>query len=134
MYILSLKDVQFSLDANPYTELRKLLDTSMRSKFKYVIYAALVTNLVLLILTIQHPGSLLFIMATIAFVALITDTLLTVKGSLPINDIINTWTPTNYPANWADYRAQWFTVFRYRQMANIIGFICLLTGVVFGCS
>lgn len=104
----------------------------MRGNFKYVIYAALLTNFILVISTIKKPGSLLFITAAIAFAALIADTLLTVKGNLPINDIINTWSSDSYPENWADYRAKWFNIFQYRQIANIIGFVCLSIGAVFG--
>jgi Cyclic nucleotide-binding domain len=79
----------------------------------------------------EIPGSVLFIAAAIAFVALVVDTLLTVKGNLPINDIINTWSP-DHPTNWADYRTKWFGIFQYRQMANIIGFVCLMIGGIFG--
>jgi hypothetical protein len=132
MYILSLKHVQFNLEANPYTDLRKLIDKSMRANFKYVVYAALLANFMLVISTIKNPGSLLFITAAIAFVALITDTVLTLKGNLPINDIINAWTRDSIPANWADYRTKWFNIFQYRQIANIIGFVSLAIGAVFG--
>jgi hypothetical protein len=132
MYILALKNVQLNLGANSYTEIRKLTDTAMRSNFKYVIYAALSANLLLLIANIKNPVSLIFITAAIAFVALVTDILLTVKGNLPVNDIINTWSADNIPANWTDVRTKWFTVFQYRQVANITGFISLLIGVVFG--
>src|SRR5688500_1870139 len=92
MYILSLKHVQLNLEANSYTELRKLFDTSMMGNLKYVIYAALLANLLLFISTIKTPGSLLFIATAIALVALIADIMLTLKGNLPINDVINTWT------------------------------------------
>lgn len=132
MYILALKDVQLQLDANAYTEFRKLIDISMRESFKYVIYAALLTSLALMIVTIKKPGSLIFITSTIAFVALVVDTILTVKGSLPINDVINTWSENNYPTNWAEYRTKWLTFFQYRQVANITGFVSLLIGGVFG--
>lgn len=132
MYILALKNVQLNLGVDSYTEFRKLIDNSMRSNFKYVIYAVLLANLTLIISTIKDPGSLVFITAVIAFVALITDTLLTVKGSLPINDIINTWSADNYPANWAEYRTKWLNIFQYRQIANITGFVSLLIGAVFG--
>ncbi len=132
MYILALKDVQLNLQAGSYTEIRKLIDTSMRGNFKYVIYAALLFSLLLVILNIKNPGSLVFITASIAFVALVADTLLTVKGNLPINDIINTWSADNIPANWTDYRTKWFRIFQYRQLANITGFVSLLVGAVFG--
>lgn len=132
MYMLALKDVQLNLQAGPYTEVRKLIDSSMRGNFKYVIYAALLFSLLLVILNIKTPGSPVFIAASIAFIALVADTLLTVKGNLPINDIINAWTTDTIPANWADYRAKWFRIFQYRQIANITGFVSLLVAAVFG--
>jgi uncharacterized membrane protein len=131
MYILALKHVQLSLDAHGYIELRKLIDASMRGNFKYVVYGALLTNLALLLSTVKNPGGLLFITAAIAFVALVIDTWLTVKGNLPINDLINTWSSDSYPTNWADYRAKWFKIFQYRQIASIVGFLSLLIGAVF---
>jgi len=131
MYILALKRVQVALEAIPYMEFRKRIDASMRRNFKYVVYAALLSNLLLVVFTIKNPGSLLFLSAAVAFVALIADTLITVKGNLPINDVINGWTPDSYPENWADYRTQWLHTFQYRQIANIAGFVSLLIGAVF---
>jgi hypothetical protein len=132
MYILSLKDVQLKLEFNTYTEIRKLIDLSMRANFKYAIYAALLGNLLLVISNIKNPGSLIFITSTISLVALIADIFLTLKGSLPINDIINTWSSDNYPKNWSEIRMQWFNIFQYRQIVNITGWISLLIGAVFG--
>jgi uncharacterized membrane protein len=132
MYLLSLQHVQLNLDANAYTQLRQLTDASMRSNFKYVVYAALLMNLLLVLVNGKTPSSWAFMTALIAFIALVVDTLLTLKGNLPINDMINTWTVDHYPANWADYRSQWFRIFHYRQVANIIGFVSLLVGAVFG--
>lgn len=132
MYILSLKDVQLHLDVNTYTEVRKLTDISMRASFKYVIYAALIANILLIIATVKTPGSIGFITAVIAFVALLAEVLLTLKGSLPVNDIINTWTANNYPSNWTEIREQWFSIFQYRQIATILGFISLVAGSIFG--
>jgi hypothetical protein len=131
MYILALKDVQLKLEFNTYTEIRKLIDLSMRANFKYAIYAALLGNLLLVIINIKNPNSLIFITSTISLVALIIDIFLTLKGNLPINDIINTWSSDNYPKNWSEIRMQWFNIFQYRQIANITGWISLLIGVVF---
>lgn len=132
MYMLTLKQVQLNLDAQSYTELRKLIDTGMNSNFKYVMYIALFSNFTLVFCTIKNPSNILFITAVIAFVALIADVLLALKGSIPINEVINSWSNNNYPTNWAEYRAKWFSIFQYRQVANIIGFIGLLIGAVCG--
>jgi uncharacterized membrane protein len=132
VYILSLKEVQLNLGANAYTEIRKLIDISMRASFKYVIYSALLANVLLVIATVKTPTSLVFITATIALLALVAEILLTLKGNLPINDAINKWSADNVPANWTSFRDKWFTIFQYRQIASITGFISLLIGAVFG--
>ena len=132
MYIIALKKAQTAMQANSYIEFRKLLDAGFVANFKYVIYAALLTNLLLVIVTIKEPGSLLFITAAIAFAAIVIDTLLAVKGNIPINNLINTWSADHYPGNWAGYRTKWLEYFQYRQVANITGFVSLLVGTVFG--
>jgi uncharacterized membrane protein len=132
MYILSLRRTQLTLGPNAYIEIRKRLDANMRANFKYPVYLSLLSNLFLLVVTIQNPGSTIFITSTIAFVALVADTFITVKGNLPVNDIINSWSMDSYPANWTEYRAKWLLLFQYRQIANITGFISLLIGAVFG--
>lgn len=132
MYIFSLKQTQLSLESGSYTTLRKLIDANMRLTFKWVIYGALITNLLLVIVTIKTPGCLLFITSSIALITLLADTILTVKGNLPVNDIINSWCVDNRPADCSTYRTKWLTIFQYRQIANITGFISLLIGAVFG--
>lgn len=132
MYIIALKNVQTGMAAGPYIELRKLLDISFRTNFKFIVYAALLLNLVLVINSAKAPGSIFFISSLIAFIALVADVLLALKGNIPINNLINTWTINNYPGNWADYRTKWLKIFQYRQICNIAGFISLVAGTVFG--
>jgi hypothetical protein len=131
MYILALKNTQMALDGYAYTQVRQLIDANMQAILKYVIYAALAANLLLVILSGRTPGSVEFITALIALLLLITDILLTLKGNVPLNQIINSWTPTNPPADWRDIRDNWFRIFRYRQIAIITGMISLLAGVVY---
>jgi hypothetical protein len=131
MYFFALKNVQLNLDANSYIELRKLIDISMSNKFRYMMHTALLANLLLIVSNFKNVGSLLFITSAIAFVALIIDAMTAVKGNIPINTIISTWSPDNYPTNWEDYRTKWLSIFQYRQLANITGFVSLLIGAVF---
>jgi hypothetical protein len=132
MYIVALKNVQYGMQAESYIELRKALDVNFRANYKYAVYAALLTSLLLVLVNIKSPGSLLFISASIAFLALIIDLLLMMKGNMPINNLINTWTAENYPGNWTEYRAKWLRIFFYREMATITGFVSILIGAVFG--
>jgi hypothetical protein len=130
-YIISLTDVQQKMNVNEYIVFRKLTDKNFRLKFTKVVYAILLLNPALVIITIIHFNILLLVCAGISLLAFVIDVLLTVKGNLPINDIINTWSTDNYPSNWTEYREKWFGFFRLRQIANLIGFVSLLVGAVF---
>ncbi len=132
MYIVALKNVQSDMGGGSYVQLRKLLDINFRANYKYAVYAALIMSLLLVLINIKSSNSLLFIMSVVSFLALITDLLLMLKGNMPINNLINTWTPVHYPDNWAEYRAKWLQIFLYREIATITGFVSLVIGAVFG--
>jgi uncharacterized membrane protein len=132
MYIVALRQVQLNLKFSTYLEFRKLIDANMRNNFKYAVYGALLANLMLVIATAGNPGTLKFIAASVAFVCLIIDTWLTLKGNMPVNNAINEWSADSYPVNWTDFRTKWLHIFQYRQVTNITGFLILLIGVVFG--
>lgn len=134
MYALALKHAQLALDAGSYIKLRQLIDAAMQRHFSYVMYAALLSSLALVVVSYRQPGHLPLAISVLAFLTLLIDALLTLKGSLPINSIINTWTPTEYPADWIEVRARWFAVFAWRQAATWVGFISLLAGTVFRMS
>ncbi|MBL0183852.1 MAG: DUF1772 domain-containing protein [Chitinophagaceae bacterium] len=132
MYIIALGNVQQSMDAPAYIQLRQLTDRNFMAKYKYVVYTSLVSSVLLCIFTAAHPTGFLFISAAVALLALITDVVLTLKGNMPINKRINTWATEKYPGNWETYRTKWLRTFSFRQAANIIGFTSLLLGAIFG--
>ena len=132
IYMIALGNVQKNLSAAGYIELRHLLDKNFRRKNSAVVYLSLVTSTLFSILCSTEPRSLLFISSLIAWILLIVDVVLTLKKSMPLNDIINGWSIEEYPQNWASYRSEWLSVFRKRQVAITTGFISLLAGVSFG--
>jgi uncharacterized membrane protein len=132
LYIVALRNVQESMEAPAYIELRKLLDRNFLQKFKPVMYLSLLLNLVSVISFLFQTSFILQTGAVIAFVAIVADALLASKGNMPINKIINNWTAESYPANWKDYRSKWMYWYSLRQIANISGFLALLIAAVFG--
>lgn len=131
-YIIALRNVQENLQAPAYIELRHLTDSNFRRKYPYVVYASLVSGTLLMVWCAMNMQSLLFIMASLAWICTVADILLTVKGNMPINNLVNTWQTTQYPADWQQYRDRWLQIFRWRQVAMIAGFIALLTAALFG--
>lgn len=131
MYMIALRNVQESMGAASYIELRKLLDRNFLKKFKPVVYSALLLGLALLSAAVFQSSGILLAGSSIAFAGLLTDVVLIIKGDMPINRIINSWTLETFPANWVEYRSKWLYWFSWRQVANITGFIALLIAAVF---
>jgi hypothetical protein len=115
-----------------YIESRQLLDRNLQSNLKIVYYLTLASSVLLVAFCVVNPSGLLFICAMIALVSLVADIALTLKGNVPLNKVINTWTTSSYPSNWQEYRSKWLSIYSLRQAVNIIGFVSLLTGLIFG--
>lgn len=130
-YIISLSSVQSNMKVETYIEFRKLTDMNFRKKFKYVFYTTLICTTLLCIVAANQPGKWIFWAALIAWLGFITDTVFMMKGNMPVNNAINTWTMEDYPASWQQYRQRWLRAFLGRQIANITGFIALVAAAVF---
>ena len=131
MYIISLTDVSKNLDAPGYIRFRQLTDRNFMAKYKWVIYAAMILTPLLCILTIKQNG---FVLACslVTLLCLVLDLVFTMKGNMPINKLINTWTVENYAPDWERYREKWLSIYSRRQVVTIAGFISLLIAALFG--
>ena len=131
-YLLALSRSQKSLGATSYIELRKLLDKNLKIRLKLLYYGTLFTTVLLIFLTASANATLHLIMACVALCALLTDIAIAVKRNVPINNLMNHWDTNAVPRHWQLIRRKWFYFYQIRQVVGIIGFICLLIGVVFG--
>jgi hypothetical protein len=131
-YLLAMSKAQKSMRPASYTELRNLLDNSLQYSLRIVYYSTLVTSLAWFVCTLRHGSGVLLISSTIALASFLIDMFLLLKGDMPINKIIQTWSPEHYPDDWEAYRSKWFWYYHRRQLADIIGFTSLLAGACFG--
>lgn len=132
MYLIALRNVQKNAGAEMYIELRHLLDKNFRARFRYPFYSTLISTTLLLIFSACSHGGLLMIGSIVAWLGIVCDTVLMMKGNMPINQLINSWTKDQYPADWQVYRDHWLHIFSLRQIANLTGFLFLIAGIVFG--
>ncbi|WP_276500394.1 hypothetical protein [Terrimonas pollutisoli] len=131
-YILAMSGTMKKMQAETYIETRNLLTQKLETPLQVVYYLALGSSLLLVAFCVVNPTGWLFISSVIALITLVADALLAVKGNIPLNKYINSWTTANYPVNWQQYRAKWFSHYHTRQAINITGFISLLAGWIFG--
>ncbi len=130
-YLLAMTSTLKKMEAPAYIETRNLLTRALDVPLQWVYYLTLAGTLLLIAFCVVNPSGLLFICSVIAFVALAADALLAVKGNIPLNKAINSWTQSDYPANWTQYRSKWFSLYQVRQALNITGFVSLLAGWIF---
>ncbi|HKO79452.1 MAG TPA: hypothetical protein VJU78_03615 [Chitinophagaceae bacterium] len=130
-YILAMSGTLKNMQAETYIETRNLLTEKLQTPLQLVYYSALGSSVLLTSFCVVNPSGWLFICSVIALIALVADVLLAVKGNIPLNKFINSWTTVNYPADWKQYRSKWFTLYHVRQVLNITGFVSLLAGWVF---
>ncbi len=132
MYLIALRNVQMNVDAGVYIELRHLIDRNFRAKYKYAFYSSILCTTLLLVFAACSGSRLLMIASMVAWMGIICDTVLMLKGNRPINTLINTWTKENYPSDWKLYRDHWLRIMGLRQVFNLTGFVFLVAGCVFG--
>ena len=131
-YILAMSNATKRMQATAYIETRKLIDEELQSTLSLVYYLALAASILLTAFSVVHPNGILFISSVIALVALVIDIAVALKGNIPINKTINSWSVNRYPDNWKQVRNQWFCLYHVRQGVNIAGFLSLLAALVFG--
>jgi hypothetical protein len=130
-YILAMSEAQKTLRPASYIELRNLLDKKLQINLRFVYYATIFSNMLLVLMSWYSGSNLLLITSLIAMVSLIADMVLMFKGDIPVNKAIQNSTPENYPSDWKNYRSKGFFYYHRRQLVDIIGFFSLLTGAVF---
>jgi len=130
-YLLAMSNAQKNLQAPAYVELRNLLDSNLMVYNRIVYYAVLLSSAATVAAAAFQPQIILLVTSIVACVALWIDLYLMFKGNLPINKAIQDWRPDKYPANWQEYRTEWFMYYHRRQWAAIAGFVSVVVGVVF---
>lgn len=130
-YALAFRKVSLRLKVSGYIEVRNHLDEVLQARLRKLYYAALASCLLLLLMALLQLQPRLVIAVLVALLALIADITISLRGNVPINSLIRTWTPENHPANWKLYRERWLSIYRYRQIIGIIGFASLLAAAIF---
>lgn len=130
-YAVALGHASRVLSAPAYIELRNAINAVMKRRVPVMYLGALATCLSVLVLSFLDGDRWTAMTSAVALAALIADAALMVRENVPINGVIETWTPTQYPADWETYRTRWMAIFAARQVLLVIGFVSLLIGAVF---
>ena len=130
-YIVAMTSAQRALSGSAYVELRQRINSVMKRRVPMIYLTTLVTILALLVFSWRARSWNVLITTIFALLCLLVDITLMVRENVPINEVIDRWSTTNYPEDWGAYRDKWFAIFGYRQVVLLFGFISLLFGAVY---
>jgi hypothetical protein len=131
-YWLAMTRASKRLSAGAYIEIRQQIDASLQLSLRVSYYGCLIVCSLLLLFSFSEATGTEAVLAGLAWLALAADIVISMKGNVPINKVINQWRPDAYPANWQDYRQRWFRIYRIRQWSAAAGFIALLLMLIIG--
>ena len=118
-----------AVSAGAFIEQRKAIDVAIGPPLKLLYPGTVLVSLTMVVLLRQQVGSPLFWLSTLALFLIVTDLTLAIRGDIPLNKLIQTWSPTSYPANWSEVRHEWFAYMQWRQVCSIGGLLCVLAGL-----
>jgi hypothetical protein len=130
-YLFILCKALKAVSLENYFGLRKVIDSLMVKRFKFMYYSCLGLSIVVVIVSAAQPASLFFISSATALVLLSIDLAITVKGSVPLNTLSHSYGATLENVNWENVRIQWLDYMKYRGIAITVGMTVLLIGMIF---
>jgi hypothetical protein len=128
-YLYLMGDAMKQVSLDNFFEQRKIVHALVMKKHQPVYYICLALSLLVIILTIKQPSSMVFICSCIAFLCLIIDIVIAMKGNGPINNASENYFP-GAAGNWEAMRLQWLKFINIRGVFSSIGFLSLMASWV----
>ena len=129
-YLLVMSDALRLVSIDNFMELRKAIDPIFKKRLSYVYYTCLALNIVLLVMRRGDLFSLSYAALVVASLCLVTDLVIAVKGNIPVNNQISIYVSGSSEYDWQALRKDWLSYITYRGIANVIGTLSLLAGLV----
>lgn len=129
-YHIGFGKAMFHIPAEGFIQLRKAVDPVVRRKLKGLYLSALAIMFTWLVLTDKSGGFLSYGPVLIAFLLLVTDLVLILKCSEPVNELINS-DLLNTQQGYSNARKEWMKFIFIRGYLSVSGFVILLAHLIF---
>lgn len=112
------------LDEQPNIQIRQALIRRLRVLVPAVFVLTAISGVTVAVLEFTAPG---FVFRCAGVLAVLTWTLATFGGTVPINEAVLTWQPDAPPENWKAVVKRWERLDLVRTWAALAAFACFLT-------
>jgi uncharacterized membrane protein len=114
------------LDEQPQIQIRQALIRRLRVLVPAAFVLTAISGVAVAVLERTAPG---FVFRCAGVLAVLTWTLATFNGTVPINEALLTWRPDAPPENWKAIIERWERLDMVRTGAALTAFACFLTAV-----
>jgi uncharacterized membrane protein len=114
------------LGVQPQIQIRQALIRRLRVLVPAVFLLTAASGVSVAVLGRAEPGSFF---RCAGLLAVLTWTVATFRGTVPINEALLTWRPEAPPANWKEIIERWERLDLVRTWAALTAFACFLTAV-----
>ncbi|WP_238428446.1 DUF1772 domain-containing protein [Frankia nepalensis] len=127
--LVAIRPAMHSLPVASYITVKQAFDISYPKFMKPLQIAALVASLALTVTSGLMGDPPAATLAGLAFLSLLVNVIVTVRGDLPINIAMASWRPEQPPADWELQRSRWDRFNAIRTAAAVVGLILLAAAV-----
>jgi hypothetical protein len=131
-YLLGINKAFATISIKAFIEQRKAVDLVIGGPLRFLYFSSLGIGVLIVACTAWQPPSHIFVTTLISFLCLTIDLFLAIRKSIPLNQIVNQYSPDNASVNYEDIRKQWITFINYRGMVTLSGLLALLSGFLIG--
>jgi hypothetical protein len=119
-----------SVDGPTYVAMKQALDRSFPRLARPLMLGSLALSAATAVVAAigGHPGVAVLGLAAVLALAVTLAAIL--RGDLPVNRIMATWTPTRLPEDWKSVRDRWERFFLVRVAANLLAVALLLAAAI----
>lgn len=118
-----------SLDGATYLAVKRAADVTFPTIARPLMLGSLLATGILVVVALISGDALVTALAVVTLLSLVATLAAILRGDLPINRIMSSWTSTTMPADWEMVRARWEGFFRIRMLANTVALAALVAAV-----
>lgn len=130
-FVLALNTIQKSIRISPKMIFKKWLGKYLQTALRIVYYVALTISVLLVMLTNSSTADALFIIASIALLALSTRLFLIYKCIRLNRNAVRFRNVTVYQGSLKNYSSKWVYYYHQYKIADLLAFVTLFSAVIF---
>lgn len=129
-YVYLMGDALKLVNIASFLDERRIVHPMVLHKHKAVYYLTLFLSLLVIAISLRYDR-FTSITYTIAFICLVTEVIIAVKGNGPLNELVQQFSSHESVHNWEEIRSEWIRLIKLRGYIILVGMTAIFAGLIF---